>query len=408
MSISTNAPPVGRRVLLGGIGALGMPFIRNAAAAEPIRIGMIYAKTGQIADQAEYLAQGTTMALEQRNNTILGRPAELIWLDEPSPQAAQQNAERLVGEYKVAGLIGGSLSSFALAISAVAKRAKVPFIASNAAVADLTGKSCNRFTFRLQPPTLVHARALAPYVMSYGKKWYFLTASYAFGQDIRRSFMELLKEGGGTVAGADEVPLNTPDYSSFILKIRQAKPDAIVGGISGNDLTTFLKQWNELGMKGKIPFTEISVGDTDLWGVGPEAATGTFTKVWYYDNPNNSAEDRAFAAAYQAKHKRPAADKAWMGWFGMKTLLESIEAAGTTDSAAVVSALEHWHAPDGQVRYREWDHQMTRRLLIAEVKPTIPDKWNYFDIKATLPASDADVQKAFGTREEIGCTMEAS
>ncbi|WP_163616312.1 ABC transporter substrate-binding protein, partial [Klebsiella pneumoniae] len=84
------------------------------------------------------------------------------------------------------------------------------------------------------------------------------------------------------VVGADEVPVNTPDYSSFILKIRQARPDAVIGGIAAGDLTTFLKQWNELGMKGRIPFAEIAIGDTDIWGVGAEAATGVFTKMWYY------------------------------------------------------------------------------------------------------------------------------
>ena len=76
------------------------------------------------------------------------------------------------------------------------------------------------------------------------------------------------------------MPLNTADFSSFILKIRQAKPDVVVGGLSAGDLSTFLKQWNELGMKGKIPFVEIAIGDTDIWAVGPEAATGTFTKLW--------------------------------------------------------------------------------------------------------------------------------
>ena len=79
---------------------------------------------------------------------------------------------------------------------------------------------------------------------------------------------------GGTEVGADEVPLNTADFSSFILKIRQAKPDVVVGGLSAGDLSTFLKQWNELGMKGKIPFVEIAIGDTDIWAVGPEAARG--------------------------------------------------------------------------------------------------------------------------------------
>ena len=159
---------IGRRGLLLGATSLaasrlGMPYIGNAAAAEPIKIGMIWAKTGSIVDQAEYLAQGGMLALEQRNNTLLGRPAEIVWLDEPNPQGAQQSAERLIGEQKVVGMVGGALSSFALAISAVAKKSKIPFVAANAAAGDLTGKSCNKYTFRLQPPVDVHARVLAPY-----------------------------------------------------------------------------------------------------------------------------------------------------------------------------------------------------------------------------------------------------
>ena len=94
----SGASGIGRRsLLLGAAGLtgaqLGMPYVANAAAGEPIKIGMIWAKTGQIVDQAEYLAQGGMLALEQRNNMLLGRPAEIVWLDEPNPQGAQQNAE---------------------------------------------------------------------------------------------------------------------------------------------------------------------------------------------------------------------------------------------------------------------------------------------------------------------------
>jgi branched-chain amino acid transport system substrate-binding protein len=411
-----KASGVGRRGLLLGAGALatagrlGMPYIGNAAAAEPIKIGMIWAKTGQIVDQAQYLAQGGMLALEQRNNMLLGRPAEIVWLDEPNPQGAQQNAERLVGEQKVVGIVGGALSSFALAISAVAKKAKVPFIAANAAAGEITGKSCNRYTFRVQPPVDVHTRVLAPYCADIGKKWYLLTASYAFGQDIKRSFTEYLQKAGGTLVGADEVPLNTPDYSSFILKIRAAKPDVVIGGISASDLTTFLKQWNELGMKGRIPFAEISVGNTDLWGVGPEAADGLFTLTWYYKNPSNPPEEQAMAAAYEKKYGRPAADKTWMGWLGMKTLLDSIEAAGSTDPAKVVSALEawKWRRNDLDVAYRDFDHQMVNRLLIASIKPKITDKWDYFDVKAELPKTPDDVARALGEKAESLCKMDAA
>lgn len=404
---------IGRRSLLLGATSLaasrlGMPYVGNAAAAEPIKIGMIWAKTGSIVDQAEYLAQGGMLALEQRNNTLLGRPAEIVWLDEPNPQGAQQSAERLVGEQKVVGMVGGALSSFALAISSVAKKAKIPYVAANAATGDLTGKSCNKYTFRLQPPVDVHARILAPYCASIGKKWYLLTASYAFGQDIKRAFTDYITANGGTVVGADEVPVGTPDYSSFILKIRAAKPDVVIGGIAASDLTTFLKQWNELGMKGKIPFAEISVGNTDLWGVGPEAADGLYTITWWYKNPNNSPEEQAMAAAYEKKHNRPAADKAWMGWLGMKSLLDSIEMAKSTEPGAIVQALEAWkyRRGDMDVGYRGFDHQMTSRLLVAGIHPKISDKWDYFDVKAELPKTPDDIAKAFGAQADSACKMD--
>ena len=410
---------INRRTLIGGAGGfalahaaaskLGMPYIANAAASDPIRIGMIYAKTGAVADQAEYMAQGSLLALETRNNTLLGRQAEVIWLDEPTSQAAQQNAERLIGEHNVVGIVGGSLSSSALAISAVAKKAKVPFVAPNAAAIDLTGRLCDKYTFRLQPPVDVHTRVLAPYCAGLGKKWYLITAAYAVGQDIKRSFTEFGAANGITIVGVDEVPVNTADYSSFILKIRAAKPDVVIGGVPGNDISTFLKQWNELGMKGKIPFAEIAVGATDLWGVGPDAAEGLFTINWYHKNPNNPPEEQAMAATYEQKYKRPAADKTWMGWMAMNALLDSVETAKATEPGAIVRALENWGVQRGGIKagYRAFDHQMVNRLLVVGIKPKITDKWDYFDILAETPSNDAEIEKVFGAQAQSACKMDA-
>lgn len=398
-----------RQVLLGAAAAtaapLAAPYI--ARAAEPIRIGLLLAKTGQIAAQTEYLANGSFMALEERNNQIMGRPAELVWLDEPSPQAATQNMQKLVQEDKVCAILGGSLSSNALAEEAKAAELKIPYVCDNAAATEITGKNCNRYTFRLNTPVLVQSRMLAPYALSLGKRWYFITASYAFGQDILKSSRELLKQAGGTEAGVDEVPLNTADFSSFILKIRQAKPDVVLGGLSAGDLSTFLKQWNELGMKGKIPFCEIAIGDTDIWSVGPQAATGIFTSLWWYKNPNNPPDEKAFADAYQKKFGKPAADKAWMGWITARSLFESIENAKSTDAMPIIEALENWKVESGGVsyRYRKWDHQMLLRNLVVQVKDKITDQWDYFDVKAALPKDAADLDKVFGTPEEVGCKM---
>ena len=139
----------------------------------------------------------------------------------------------------------------------------------------------------------VQTRGLMPYVSSKpGTKVYFLTASYAFGQDILKASRALMKQVGATEIGSDEVPINTADYSSYVLKIREAKPDVVVGGLVGGDFSNFLKQWNEMGMKGRIPFAGVAVTDTDFWAVGPEASTGIYVKPWYYNNPKNSAAEQ--------------------------------------------------------------------------------------------------------------------
>jgi branched-chain amino acid transport system substrate-binding protein len=392
---------------LGAAGPLGMPFIANAAAAEPIKIGLLLAKTGGIAAQTEYLANGTYLALEERGNKIMDRPAELVWYDEPSPQGSQQNMQKLVQEAKVCAVLGGSLSSNGLAEEATAADLKIPFVCNNAAATDMTGKNCNRYTFRLNTPVAVQANMFAPYIMGYGKKWYFITSSYAFGQDIAKSFKELLAQAGGTVVGDDSVPLNTPDYSSFILKIRQAKPDVVLGGVSSGDLSTFLKQWNEIGMKGKIPICEIAIGDTDIWSVGTQAATGLFTALWWYDNPANPPEEQAFAAAYLKKFGKPAADKAWMGWIAAKSLFESIDAVKSTEADAIIKGLEAWKGGTASSPYywRKGDHQMLLKNLVVQVKDKIPDEWNYFDVKGTVPKDAAELDKVFGSPADNGCHM---
>jgi branched-chain amino acid transport system substrate-binding protein len=397
-----------RRALIGS--ALALPFVRRAAAAEPIRIGMVLAKQGPISIQARDLARGGFFALAQQNNTILGRPAEIVWLDEANPQMAQQNAEKLVTEQKVVALIGGSLSSYALAIEAYAGRAKIPYVANNAAATEITGKDCNRYTFRVNPPVAVQARAMAPYLEKIGKRWYFITASYAFGQDIANSFKQILHEIGGTDAGSDSVPVGTPDYSSYVLKIREAKPDLVIGGLTSGDLSNFLKQWKEFGLLEKIPFTEIAVGDTDLWSIGPAVAAGLYTSLWWYKDPNNSPADQAYAAAFEKQFHRPASDKTWMGWIAMRSLLESIESARSTEPMAIVEALESWRISDGAmpVYYRKWDHQFVHRMLILKVKRHIPDAWDYFDVIESSPATQAAIPAVFGTEQGTACHMRAS
>lgn len=381
----------------------------SAQADGPVRIGMIYSKQGPGAAIGEYLQRGSELAVEQVGRKVLGRPIELVWLDEPNPQVSQQNMQRLADENKVVAVVGGNYSSSALAMMSVANREKLPLILTGAAASEITGKNCSRYTFRTQATVPVQMKGLMPYVSQIGKKVYFITASYAFGQDILRSSRALLKEVGATEVGVDEVPINTSDYSSYILKIRQAKPDVIVGGLVGGDFSNFLKQWNEMGMKDKIPYAAIAVTDTDFWDVGPQASTGIYVKPWYYNNPKNTAAEKKLIEDFRKKYNEPPSDKTWSGWIGMRALLESIEAAKSTDAKAIVTHLEKWKNTDGDVPFffRDWDHQMVRPAVIVQVKKQITDKWDYFDVLKNTSATAEETAKAFGSKEEIGCNMPA-
>ena len=117
--------------------------------------------------------------------------------------------------------------------------------------------------------------------------------------------------------------------------------------------------------------------------------------------------EKAFAEAYQKKFNRPAADKAWMGWITAKSLFEAIELAKSTETMPIIEGLENWKFTAGATSYsyRKWDHQMLLKNLVVQVKEKIPDQWDYFDVKAALPENPADLDKVFGTQEEVGCKM---
>lgn len=389
--------------------AMGMTFDGVAFAQDtgPVNIGLIYSKQGPGASIGEFLERGSGVAVEEAGGKVLGRPIKLVWLDEPNPQVSQQNMQKLAGEDKVVAVVGGNYSSSALAMMSVANRAKLPLILPGAAASEITGKDCSRYTFRTQATVPVQIAGVMPYLSKIGKKVYFLTPSYAFGQDILRAARGQMKQNGMTEVGSDEVPVNTADYSSYILKIRQAKPDVVVGGLVGGDFSNFLKQWNEMGMKDKIPYVAVAVTDTDFWDVGPQASAGIYVKPWYYNNPKNTAAEKKFSADFEKKYGQPPSDKAWSGWIAMRSLLDSINAGKSTDPKTIVTQLEHWKNTDGALPfyYRTWDHQLVRPAVVVRVKSKITDKYDYFDVLGNTSDTPADTEKTFGDKQQIGCNM---
>ena len=387
--------------------SLAAPYVGTAAADEPLRIGMVLAKQGAFAQQGADLAAGVQIALRDAGNKAIGRNIELTWLDESDPQSATQSITKLIQEQKVSVVVGGTTSANSLAMGAVAKRSRVPFISLNAAARELTGKACNRFTFRGPASVPVYARAMGPELLAIGKKWYFLIASFTFGDDVLATYGDIIKSAGGTIVGTDRVPVETTDISSYILKVRQAKPDLLVSGLA--NVGPILKQLKEFGMTGQIGVAGPAVSDTDLWSVPREALSGIYGKTWYFNDPNNSPEDKAFVEAYRKTNDRPPTDRVWAGWFMTRLLMGAIENAKSVESNKLVEALEALRFKDGNqdVGFREWDHQLIRRPVVGTAQPNATDKWDTLKVKPQAVVDTAELDRLFGSKEDIGCTMEA-
>ena len=416
----TDQAPISRRSLLvqtgrgliaGAMGSsigLAAPFVSRASAAGPQKIGILLGKTGGFALVGEDLSTGINLYLQLAGSKLLNQPCETVWLDDPDPQTGQLNAQKLIDTEKVIGLVGGASSSTSLAIGAVANRGKIPYVSTGNAAREITGASCNRYTFREGWTIPAASRALAPYLTSIGKRWYILVASYVFGADIFRSMSEQLKIAGGTLVGSDQAPSGTVDYSSYLLKMRQANPEVVVVGLPPGDMQNFLKQYVELGMDKRAPVGSLGLTQADVWAAGPDQYVSKglyFATTWYHNDPNNLPEEKEMAAQYTKMKGRPPSEKVWEGWYSMKLLMSGFEAAGTTEPAKVVQAMENLRFPDGS-HLRSWDHQSLQRFLVVKVnKQKSTDKWDVLDVLPRVPESTADLDALFRSQEEVGCTM---
>jgi branched-chain amino acid transport system substrate-binding protein len=396
-----------RRTLIAGCSlAAGLLLAAPVAIAQstPLKVGLVLAKQGFAAELGGATAQGAQLALTQFPPKA---PIELVWYDEPNPQAAQQNFIKLVEQDKVVAVIGGTTSGTALAMAAAAKQTKTPLIVPGATAREVTGKDCNRYTFRIAPPVPTAATALAPVMLEYGKDWYFLVASYAYGEDVYKSMERELKKAGGRSVGHDIVPGGTSDFSSYILKIRRAKPSIVVLGVGGSDINAFIKQYVEFGMEKSVPVIAPFVSDGQLWALG-EKANGLFGKAWHYSDPANSQPEKDFVKAYEKKFNQPPLVEAWQGWTAMRMLLASLDKAKATDSKSVVGALESVKVPNDALplAFRAWDHQLVRPMLVVRGKaPPAGDKWNAIEVVRRVPAKASDLDAVFGSQAEVGCTL---
>ena len=380
----------------------------GAQSTGPIKIGVLLPKSGPYAIQGENGYNGAQIAVDDFGGQVLGRPIQIVWLDEPSPQVTQQNMRKLIEEEKVVAVQGGVSSGDVLAIMPLALRQKILLMATGPNATEITGKDCNRYTFRVDLPNRVTVRSTYPMLSALGKDWYFVSASYAWGIDAYNQMQELLVKDGGKVLGFDQAPLGTTDYSSYVLKIRQANPKVIFVGLGGTDLTNFLKQIHDVGLTGKVEISSPIVNDSDLWAAGPGVAAGLYPKLWNYTGAHNTPKSKTFVDKYQKKFGVPPEVEGWQDWFGTTAILTAIKATGSTDSAKLIAFLEQ-HKFEGYkempIYFRSWDHQLIQPTLVVRIKTKIDNKYDYFDVVEQVPKDAGKLEEYYGSKEEVGCKI---
>jgi len=409
-----------RRSLLKGAGAAaalgvaGFPAIVRAQS-DAIRIGHLTPRTGFLGPLGEYAVMGVNLAVDEINAAggIMGRKIDLIAEDSVNPQTASTKAERLIERDKVVAIIGEISSASGLAIAQVAQRNRILFFNTGCNSDELRGKSCNRYMFHTEAANSMYVSACGQALlrdgMVKGKKWYSLTADYAFGHDLLRVAKRFMTANGGTFAADELVATDVADFSPYLLKIRNAKPDLVVSNLAGAQITNFMKQYLEFG----LPFPVAGFGfDTAVaWGAGKGNVLGIWPLVW--DSQLKTPASQRFTEAFVKKYGKPPENQAWGDYMSTKHVAQAMNEIKSTDSTKVVEHLEKGAKFDilkaREGYYRGWDHQLMQEMYTITFKKAadVKDRWDLFTLSPPVPAAGQSLEVIAPTREENNCTMPA-
>jgi branched-chain amino acid transport system substrate-binding protein len=408
-----------RRVLKGAagtaaLGIMGFPAI-SRAQADIIKIGHLTPLTGFLGQLGVYGQNASKMAVEEINagGGVLGRKLELVTEDSVNPGVAVTKAQKLIEQDKAIVIIGEISSASCGAIMEQAKRLRTPYFNTGSNSDELRGAKCNRYTFHVEGCNTMYTKTIGEWQkrqgLIKGAKWYMLTADYAFGHDLARVSTRFLQENGGTVVQNDLVPTNTPDYSPYILKIRQANPDFVYVNLAGVDQTTFLKQYKEYGLTFKLAG---GVMDTiPFWAAGIDALSGYWQSLWYHGLTNKGAE--AFTKVYTAKYGVPPDNQAWGDYMGIRIVAQAMTEAKSTAADKLIEILEKGMKFDllknREGSFRDWDHQLLQEMFVVKVKDKAKakDKWDIFELVEPSPGLTESLELIQPTKAENGCTFGA-
>lgn len=359
-----------------------------ARAADGVVFAGIYSSTGAYAAFGRDTDRGFSLAVNEAKKSAAGHAITYISRDDQTkPDVGQQQTTDAYEHDGARFFAGCASSAVALAVAQVAKDKHALFFTSVGAD-EITGKDCNPYTFRWSVPAYGAVRAtMYPFIKQFpsAKRLYTITPSYVFGESLLSNVKEVAQERGLTLVGNDYHSLGATEFSSYIAKAAEAKPDVLVLLNFGGDAIKALKTAASYGLKKTTKILYVwSGGLLDFGGIGADDLEGVYVGCQYWHEA--SAATRKASESYQAAYGEPLGYVGASAYIEAKLTFEGIARAKSIDPARVAKALEGYKytGPTGPEEVRAFDHQVVKPyyLLAGKAKSAMKDQWDYVETVA--------------------------
>ncbi len=381
------------------------PWKHNHARAQtaqkkPLTIGLTMDASGMYAASGTEERLGAMMAIKEFNDKggVLGRRIEAIHIDtETTPATGSRVAERMITRNEASFLIGAVHSGVSNAISQVAQKYGTIFFNTNSSSPTEAGKDCHRTKFVWDGNGTNFSNAIVKNaIKASGKNWVLLTNDYVWGHTTSKATRAIVEANGGKIVEELLVPQNTRDFSSYLLKLQQLKPNVVATAVGGDDIKALRQQVVQLKMNQSMAWINNQQDWPDVYGLGPDAIFGVFGTTWYYRL--NLPGVKEFVAAYQKQFPgmaiRVPGNVYHNSYMATRELLRCVEEAGTTNNIAVIKKLEgrKMSAVDRLQHYDAWmdpvTHQCQQTIYMATYNDKPAEKDDIFRILTQAEPKD--------------------
>ncbi|MGY3620110.1 ABC transporter substrate-binding protein [Bradyrhizobium sp. USDA 10063] len=378
---------------------------RAQISDDAVKIGVLTDQTGLYADATgPGSVEAVRMAIADFGGKVAGKPIAMVDADHQNKaDVGATIARRWYEQDNVDVIVDFANSAVAFAVLELTKQKNKAMLVSSAGSSDLTGKGCSpnsvQWTYNTYALANSTARAL---VKEGGKRWYFVTVDYAFGHALRNDAAKTVEKLGGAIVGEVRHPLNSMDFSSYLLQALGSNADVVAFANTGGDLANSIRQAQEFGLASKHKLAAFLMQTSDIHAIGLSTAQGLqLTTAFYWDLDDKT---RDFAQRFFAKtKKRPTMVQAGL-YSAVTNYLRAVEKSGTDDGPKVIAQMKDMPIDDFFARnaYLREDGQLIHDMYLVQVKSPAESKgaWDYEKLVQVIPGKEA-----FAMPEESACPL---